>query len=97
MKKSLIALTAIGSMIATTPAFAGEAQIKYNDLNLASAEGQQTLERRIDKAAREVCGVSRQRTGTRIPSGRAQQCYQDAKKQAALQVASLIGEQRLGG
>ena len=97
MKKSLIAFAAIGAMMTTTPAFAGNMQIKYDDLNLSSPAGQAALERRIDKAAREVCGVDRQRSGTRFPSRSAQKCFESAKKQATQQMAALVDEQRLGG
>ncbi|GAA4642284.1 hypothetical protein GCM10023115_04800 [Pontixanthobacter gangjinensis] len=97
MKKSLIALAAVGAMMSTTPAFAGNVQIQYDDLNLSSPAGQEALERRIDKAARDVCGLDQQRSGTRFPNRGAKKCFDNAKKQATQQMAAVVDEQRLGG
>lgn len=97
MKTLIIALSAAGAVLAATPAAAGTMQIEHNDLNLATVEGQKTLERRIDAAAREVCGYEDIRTGTRIQSRQAKRCYAQAKKQATEQFAALVAEERLGG
>lgn len=97
MKTLIIALSAAGAVLAATPAAAGTMSIEYKDLNLGTVEGQQALERRIDEAARDVCGLDEASTGTRIQSRTAKRCYQDAKKQATQQFAALVEENRLGG
>jgi len=52
---------AVGATTATvSPAFAadGGVLVQYEDLNLNSAAGQAVLERRLDRAARAVCGTA---------------------------------------
>ncbi len=106
MKRAFIALAAIGSAltatVAVTPALAEEAtsqsvSIKYEDLDLTSNKGQKLLAKRIDNAAREICGIGKVRTGTRLPSSRDTQCYKEARAKASAQFAELIGGQSLGG
>jgi UrcA family protein len=104
MKSAIIALAAIGSTLAATgvaaPALAKTTQtmvVEYSDLNLASAKGQEVLERRIDQAAKVICGIGEVRTGTRTTSSDARQCYLAAKAGATKQFAALIEDNRLGG
>ncbi len=97
MKKSAIAIATMAALFATAPAQAGGTQIKYDDLNLASPEGQKVLERRIDQAARQICGMDEQRTGSRLPSRSAKQCFAKAKKSATAQMAAIVEDRRLGG
>jgi UrcA family protein len=52
------------ALIAVVPAFAGgakSANVSYADLNLASASGKATFERRIVRAADRICGVALER------------------------------------
>lgn len=97
MKTLIFALSAAGAVLAASPAAAGDMRVEYRDLNLSTTEGRKTLERRIDAAAREVCGYGEIRTGTRLQSTQAKRCYAEAKKQAAEQFAALVAEDRLGG
>lgn len=97
MKTPLIALAAIGSALSATSAAAEQIDIEFDDLNLASISGQETLERRIDRAARKVCGVDIKRPGTRIPSVEAKKCYVQARNSALAQMAAAVDERSLGG
>lgn len=104
MKSAILALAAAGSALAlmgaAAPAIAksnGDMVIKYTDLNLNSPSGQKTLERRIDRAAREFCGMDRRATGTRIRANQDTQCYREAKNLATEQMAKLLDGTRLGG
>jgi len=97
MKKSLIALAAIGTMFTAAPAFAGGVTVEYRDLNLTTAQGQQALERRIDKAAKSVCQYDRAKTGSRMTKPEVAQCYRAAKKQATQQMAVIVNSERVGG
>src|SRR3546814_1685442 len=54
-KSTSIAAALIGLGLTATPAFAKDVQVRYADLNLATVEGQKTLEQRIDRAARDAC------------------------------------------
>lgn len=99
MKKTLVALAAIGLAIPAVPAVAqGQSlDIPYADLNLATPEGQDQLDRRIEDAARKVCGGDRPVTSTRIKSRANSTCVASVKKQAKAQIASIVEERRLGG
>lgn len=104
--KAFTAAATAASLIAT-PAMAGNdmaskqtaptMEIKYSDLNLASAEGQAKLKRRIDAAARKVCQLGKHRTGTRIPSSESKKCFAKARQSARSQMATLMNGQRFGG
>lgn len=97
MKKSFIALAAIGAVLATAPVSAKNIKIEYRDLNLATAEGQAVLQHRITKAAKKVCGYNDLRTGTRATTRDMRLCLVQAKKSAKSQMASLAEDDRLGG
>ncbi len=97
MKRSLVALTAAAVLGAATPAMAESLSIPYHDLNLATEKGQEILDRRIDTAVREFCGMDATTTGTRITSRDARECYEQVSKQAKAQFAAVVDEQRLGG
>ncbi|NMW32683.1 UrcA family protein [Altererythrobacter sp. RZ02] len=97
MKKTLISLATMAALAATTPAYAETKSVDYRDLNLASPQGQAALQKRLDHAAREVCGLNTKTLGTRIRSSDAQKCYIAAKKQAASQMTVVVNEERLGG
>lgn len=106
MKRAFIAASAIGSALAimatAAPAMAESDQtrgmvVQYDDLNLASKKGQKELERRIDRAAREICDTGRIQTGTRLRSNDSAKCYRAAKAMANNHMAKVIEDQRLGG
>lgn len=105
MKSAYIALAAIGSTLALTAAAApalaqssgADMVVEYSDLNLATEKGQKVLERRIDKAAKEFCGVDRGTTGTRVRDPKKMACYKQARTLATQQMAKLLDDKRLGG
>ncbi|MBB3034464.1 UrcA family protein [Alteriqipengyuania lutimaris] len=103
MKTSLVPalsiFAALGLALPAVPAAAQSqsVQVDYADLNLATPEGQAQLDRRIDKAAREVCGTDRAVTGTRLKNPAAMKCLKSAKEQIGEQIAARIEEQKLGG
>lgn len=97
MKRHFVALTAAAVLgAAATPAFAESLSIPYQDLNLATAEGQKALDRRIDEAVRDFCGME-PNTGSRISSTGSRRCYAETKKQVQTQFAAIVDRQRLGG
>ena len=71
--------------------------VKFTDLDLTSTNGQQTLERRIVRAARQVCALDDTTTGTRIRSADAVQCYDQALRQVRTRVAAAINARQAGG
>lgn len=102
MIKITLTAAGLGLMLAATPAAASDeglrkAHVEYRDLNLATPEGLERLERRVDSAARKACGFNEERTGTRIPSPDRIQCYQKARANADRQVALAIISAQRGG
>lgn len=107
MLKTFIAAAATGAALIVTPATAGsnsnsqsQAQsvsIDYSDLNLGTARGQAQLERRIESAARKVCKLNVQRTGTRLSSPERKACYSKARQTARSQMATVMNAERRGG
>ena len=95
--KAVIVAALIASL--GVPAAAQEVsfEVQYRDLNLATAEGQQKLDRRIETAARKACGFGETTTGTRIRSKVAQQCVTELRTKARAQFATIIANEEKGG
>ena len=87
---------ALAAMLATgsTPALAepdlNRAIVSYEDLDLRSAEGQATLDRRLEKAIAEGCRVPHSRS-VRVAS-ETQACIADLRDQVAKLRARIITE-----
>lgn len=63
------------------PAFADEIRVSYADLNLTTVDGRETLERRVNSAARKVCGYDNLPAGSLMPDPAARTCYVKARNQ----------------
>jgi UrcA family protein len=96
MRYPAILAAALAAAIAL-PAAAETVAVEYADLDLSTKAGQDQLERRIDNAARAVCGVDNARTGTRLRSQDAKDCYAEAKAQVHAQIAEAISRDRNRG
>jgi UrcA family protein len=75
-----------------TAAFAGTAdeitrQVSYADLDLSTADGQKTLEQRIEVAVREVCGPSGRDLGA---MARRAECLTTARASTGVIVDQLV-------
>lgn len=96
-----IATASLGLAFTATPAFAGSdvptRNVSTAGLDLASPAGQEILDRRIDRAAREVCGSAVQPVGTRVPSFDSRKCVAKARASAKSQMATIIADQQRGG
>ena len=90
MKTPLATLAALGLALSATTAQAESVSVAYKDLNLDTAAGQKTLERRIEAAARQACGFHRQRTGTRLRGSGSRECYEAAKISASEQIGLVM-------
>ena len=99
MKNFAFAIAAAGLAITGAQVSAGEkgVAVTYADLDLTSAEGQKTLERRLSSAIEQVCQTDAIRTGTRIKSSASKQCAKQAEAQAKQQVAVIVEREKLGG
>lgn len=94
----LLALASVGiALPAAAEPQAPRAAVRYADLDLATAAGQAMLATRIEWAAREVCKVTDERTGSMLPAPHAKACYQRAKSTALEQVAEHVARARSRG
>ena len=95
------ALAAAALALAPAVAFAENVNrttgVVYNDLDLATGAGRQELDLRIDRAAKQVCGMSESTVGTRIRSREARDCYSQAKRELDQHFAGILRERQLGG
>ncbi len=71
-------------------------KVEIADLDLATADGQKELDRRIRRAAREACSMTDVATGTRLQSREARACFDKAVRDAHVRFAARHGE-RTGG
>jgi UrcA family protein len=88
IRLTLISLAA--AALIPTAAIANDetADVRFDDLNLASPAGQAALERRIQTAARQVC-QSATTTGSRVISARIErECKADVRRQVEEQMAA---------
>lgn len=102
MKTFALSAAVLGLAVTAAPAFAGPVEhqsktVSTAGLDLATPEGQKLLDQRIERVAREVCGISDSRTGTRMRSVRARKCLTEARASAKRQVASMGSNVQLGG
>ncbi|MGE3690666.1 MAG: UrcA family protein [Novosphingobium sp.] len=83
------ALAAIALPLAAMPAHAETAQLRYDDLDLATEAGKAELSRRIDTVAQKACPLE-SITGSRIQLRDEQaRCMADVRRQ----IASKLGDQ----
>ena len=99
MKTSLVLIAATALALPMAPALAQSQSISvpHADLDLSSPEGRATLDKRIDAAARKVCGVGELRTGTRLNSSAARKCVANVDRQVRSQIAAINTDDNLGG
>ncbi len=101
MKTLALATAAVGLAFTATPALAGSdypsVTVSTEGLDLSTVKGQELLERRINRAARQVCQLDEAVTGTRIQSHQARECVAKARAGVEQQVATLIQDQQRGG
>ena len=97
MKKTLATIAAIGLVAVSTSATAASVIVPYEDLNLSSPAGQKVLDRRIDRAAKKVCGYDEPTVGTRLRDPEAATCVARAKAASHAQMASIAEKEAKGG
>lgn len=91
---AIMAAAALGAAtVLAAPAAAENVGIQYTDLDLSTKAGQDQLERRIDGAAREACGMDKVVTGRFTPSTAQRRCYRDTKASVGEQVAQMIARE----
>ncbi|RPF71415.1 UrcA family protein [Aurantiacibacter spongiae] len=101
-KSIVLALAAAGLTLSAGAQAAPEEQqrstaVRYTDLDLATADGVEELDRRMDRAARYVCRYNETDVGTRIRSRETRDCVDRARAQLDRRFAQIKREARLGG
>lgn len=96
---TLAAIGLAGS--AVTPTLAGETEkmtihVPYHDLNLATPEGQEKLDHRLEKAVRTVCRTRSYNGGSRLLSRDARACLAKARTDVRQQLAALTQNKQRG-
>jgi UrcA family protein len=98
-----LALCALALAAAATPLAAEESrrvavEVRYADLNLQSEEGADVLFRRLDHAARQVCGLDTRQRG--FVKRQARACHAETLRETVAKVdapmVTQIYAQRLG-
>lgn len=96
-----LALAAAGLALAPSIAAAETQQrttgVVYSDLDLATDAGRAELDLRIDRAAKQVCGIGESTVGTRIRSRDARACYTQAKRELDQHFAGILHNTQFGG
>lgn len=95
-----LALAAAG-MAFTPMAHATEEQhtagVTHADLDLTTDAGKEELERRIDNAAKQICGIGEAQVGTLIRTREQRTCYRQAKREFDRHYAQIIEDAQNGG
>lgn len=88
MKTLFVSAAAIVAILGTVPALAqaNSVAVDYSDLNVGSVKGQETLQRRIAKAARQACNVGGSHDIATLT--REKKCLKVAFKSAERQLAA---------
>jgi UrcA family protein len=76
--RTLALAAALAIVPATAIAAPQHVEVRYNDLDLSSAKGQHELDKRIDRAARQVCSRHQITTGSIRSTAVDEDCYHEA-------------------
>jgi len=91
-----LALVASASMLtfAAAPAEASSVPVKVYTFELASADGRAAVDARLERAARQACGLDRGRDSL-TTRARAKDCVAEALVDARTQVAEVKGRSQM--
>lgn len=93
MRMQSLALAFAAAVLAVPAVAADEAPsvgVRYGDLDLTTAAGQRQLDLRLERAAREVCGLNEKATGTHLQSQHSRECYREARRHLDQQYAAAV-------
>lgn len=98
---AMMLAAALSTTFGPAPAFAQQQEltriaIKTSDLDLSDPASRPELDRRIERAARDVCKLDI-RTGTHLATRYDEACYQQALRATRMQVAEIVENARRGG
>ncbi|MFC3096554.1 UrcA family protein [Alteraurantiacibacter palmitatis] len=94
---ALAAMLAISSPAAAQQRDTRSTAVTHRDLDLSSVEGRAELGRRIDNAARQVCGVGERQLGSNIMTRESRECYRSTKREMEQHFAQIIADNTRAG
>ena len=100
MRMQSLALALGAAVLAAPLAAKDEAPtvgVHYGDLDLTSAEGQRKLDIRLERAARDVCGMDERMTGSHLRADHSRVCYREARRNLDQQYAQLVSRKSATG
>lgn len=97
MKTRFALAASLAALLAAPVVHAETAAISLNDLDLSTAQGKAELDRRVHKAARDVCGMEDVMVGSRIIPAETRKCYKDALRQIKKSLAAVTDKKAAGG
>ncbi len=97
MFKTISIALASGVLALAGPAHAQERDtrttgVTYLDLDLATEAGQAELARRIEDAAKQVCGMNERAIGSNIVTRESRTCFREAKRQLEQHFEPVIAQ-----
>ena len=93
MRMQSLALALGAAVLAAPVAAKDEAPtvgVHYGDLDLSSPDGQRQLDLRLERAAREVCGMDEKMTGSHLRADHSRVCYREARRNLDREFAELV-------
>lgn len=100
MRMQSLALALGAAVLAAPVAARDEAPtvgVHYGDLDLTSEAGQRQLDLRLERAARDVCGVDEKMTGSHLRADHSRVCYREARRTLDQQYAQLVSRKLAAG
>ncbi len=97
IRSTVLALAAATLAVPAVAADEDATTVRYADLDLTTEHGQEVLSRRIDAAARAMCGMDDVRTGTIMRNSKAGKCFERARASVNEQVAQLVARSKTRG
>jgi UrcA family protein len=100
MRMQSLALALGAAVLAAPVAAKDEAPtvgVHYGDLDLSSPDGQRQLDLRLERAAREVCGMDEKMTGSHLRADHSRVCYREARRNLDQQYAQLVSRKSAEG
>jgi len=71
--------------------------VTHQDLDLSTEQGRAELNRRIDDAAKQVCGMNERSLGSNIATRESRECYRTAKRDLERHFAEVLAERGSAG
>lgn len=89
-------LALAAAMMMPASAFASTVELKYDDLDLSTPQGMAQLDKRVQRAAKQVCTSHQITTGSIRTANVDQKCYKEALAKLQDQLAAVSARNQQG-